>query len=100
MILNTDALSALLRMFHSGSYAAGARQFVRSVYQHFQILRHPDVDFASLLRRVRKIGQKLCRVRLYVRMEQLGSHWTGCDAGSYLRIFRKPVEKNAVSIKI
>jgi len=54
-------------MCHSGSYVADLRQFVLSVIHYFQIPRHPDEDFASLLRRVRKFGEKLCRVCLSAR---------------------------------
>ena len=32
-------------------------------------------------------------VRLSVRMEQIGSHWTDSDEILYLCIFRNPVEK-------
>ena len=34
-----------------------------------------------------------------VRLEQLGSHWTDFDETSYLRLFRKSVEKLQVSLK-
>jgi hypothetical protein len=39
-------------------------------------------------------------VRLSVRMENLGSHWTDYREISYLRIFRKLVEKMQVSLKV
>jgi hypothetical protein len=53
------ALSLLLIMFYSGSYAS-----IRPIrYPVFHIIpRHPDADFASLLRRVCRIGEKVCRV--------------------------------------
>jgi hypothetical protein len=38
-------------------------------------------------------------VRPSVRMEQLSSHWTDLLEISYLRIFRKPVEKIQVCLK-
>jgi hypothetical protein len=38
-------------------------------------------------------------VRLSVRREQLGSHWTHFHESWYLRIFRKPVENIQVSLK-
>ena len=38
-------------------------------------------------------------VRLSVRMEQLGYHWTDFHEILYLRIFRKPVEKIQVPLK-
>jgi len=34
-----------------------------------------------------------------VRMEELSSHWTDFREISYLRIIRKAVEKNSVSLK-
>ena len=36
---------------------------------------------------------------LYLRMEQLGSHWTDFDEMSYLRVFRKFVPKIQASLK-
>jgi len=38
-------------------------------------------------------------VRLSVRMEQLGSHWTDFHETGYLSIFVKSVEKIQVSLK-
>jgi hypothetical protein len=38
-------------------------------------------------------------VRLYARMEQLGSHWTDFSEICYLSIFRKSVEEIQVSLK-
>jgi hypothetical protein len=38
-------------------------------------------------------------VCLYVRVEQLGSHWTAFHEIWYLGIFRKSVEKIQVSLK-
>ena len=38
-------------------------------------------------------------VRLCVRMEQLGTHWTDFDEILYLSLIRKPVEKVQVLLK-
>jgi hypothetical protein len=38
-------------------------------------------------------------VCLSVRMEHLGSHWTGCHEIRYLRIFRKSIEKIQALLK-
>ena len=37
-------------------------------------------------------------VRLFVHMEQLGSHWTDFYEIRHLRIFRKPVEEIQVAL--
>jgi hypothetical protein len=38
-------------------------------------------------------------VRPSVRVEQLGSHWTGLDETWYLRLFRKSAEKIQLPLK-
>ena len=53
-------------------------------------------------RRFRKIATsdyQLRHVRPFVRMQQLGSHWTDFRENSYLGIFRKSIEKIQVLLK-
>jgi hypothetical protein len=55
-----------------------------------------------LFRRVRKIAKSDCylqHVCLSVRIEQLGSHWTGFYEIWDFGIFRKYVEKTQVALK-
>jgi hypothetical protein len=56
--------------------------------------------FLGVLPKLRKATISfVMSVRLYVRMEQLGSHWTDFHEIWYLYIFRKSVEKIQVLLK-
>jgi hypothetical protein len=45
-----------------------------------------------------RLSVPLC-ARLFVRMEQLGSHWTDFNEILYLRIFRKSTRKIEILLK-
>jgi hypothetical protein len=67
------------------------------IQMHF-IVNHAGNTF----RRVRKIAKRdyyLRHVRLSVRMEQLGFHWTDFHEILYLGFFRKSVNKIQASLK-
>ena len=56
--------------------------------------------FATLRRGNISFVMSVCpSVRTFVRMEQLGSHWTDFHENSYLSISRKSVKKIYVSLK-
>ena len=57
------------------------------------------IHFVRRFRKIAKSDYWLRHVRLSVRMEQLGSHYTDFNEISYLTIFRKSVEKIQVSLK-
>ena len=64
----------------------------------------PVIDkhtFLGALAKLRKATISfIMRVRLSVRIENLGSHWTDSREISYLSIFRKLAEKTQVSLKV
>ena len=104
---------------HSGK--PGSLQSVRSVTEpQVSVPKSQDCATVTILdqissvhtnrhlafRRVRKIVKScyelrhVCQsIRLYVPIEQFGSHWTHFNEIWYLRIFRKSVEKIQVWLK-
>jgi len=59
-----------------------------------------DIGFLGAFAKLRKaIISFLMSIRLSVRIEQLGSHWTDFHEFWYVVIFRKYVEKIRVSLK-
>jgi len=59
------------------------------------------IFFLGALAKLRKATNNfVMSVRLYVRLSQLGSHWTDFDEISYLSIFRKSVEKVQVFVPV
>jgi hypothetical protein len=55
--------------------------------------------FLDALAKFRKATLSFMSVRLSVRMEQLGTHWTDFGEILYLSLIRKPVEKVQVLLK-
>jgi hypothetical protein len=67
MISNADCIVVVTGNVPLRQLCSRLASFRLIRYPVFQIPRHRDMDFASLLGRVRKIGEKRCRVCLSVR---------------------------------